>query len=420
MTLALNVNYVDVPERRVLFVEPSQARATASTTSSACRKPSSTTTSATSRTRYDFDSVRVGIQPFQADFRGFLFNDQQLGIRLFGNRDNNRFQYNLAAFWRLEKDTNSGLNAVLQTPRDDWLFDRQRLPPGFPDPGADQPGHASPATCNREARRHRDRRQRLPGAPGAARHAARARLRRGLPRLQRRRAHRPDQPDRQRLCRARRGPEQLLHRPQGRHPRLLRRRRAQLRHGLDALPPLGRSRRAATAIRSTTPKAASTRCSRTRSSPAPTPATGSARPSRSPAAGGRSRSTAATASSTRCARRRSRASRTSTTRALMLLGAGADFDLTPELRAVGQRQPPVVREHRHAAGAARRRLDPARRSAGTCRRRRSGGRRRRRTSSFRLSAATLLAGRGLPRPVRQQPTATSAYYSVLANAILSY
>jgi hypothetical protein len=66
--------------------------------------------------------VRVGIQPFQADFRGFLFNDQQLGVRLFGNRDNNRFQYNLAAFWRLEKDTNSGLNAVLQRPRDDWLF----------------------------------------------------------------------------------------------------------------------------------------------------------------------------------------------------------------------------------------------------------------------------------------------------------
>jgi hypothetical protein len=72
--------------------------------------------------RYDFDSVRVGIQPFQSDFRGFLFNDEQLGVRLFGNRDDNRFQYNLAAFWRLEKDTNSGLNAILQRPRDDWVF----------------------------------------------------------------------------------------------------------------------------------------------------------------------------------------------------------------------------------------------------------------------------------------------------------
>ena len=112
LTLALNVNYVDVPERRVLFVEPSQGEPTASTTSSACRKPSSTTTSATSPTATTSTRVRVGIQPFQSDFRGFLFNDQQLGVRLFGNRDNNRFQYNLAAFWRLEKDTNCGLNDI--------------------------------------------------------------------------------------------------------------------------------------------------------------------------------------------------------------------------------------------------------------------------------------------------------------------
>ncbi|MDB5705925.1 MAG: hypothetical protein JWN66_3041 [Sphingomonas bacterium] len=72
--------------------------------------------------RYDFESIRVGIQPFQSDFRGFLFNDQQLGVRFFGNRDDNRFQFNLAAFWRLEKDTNSGLNSVIQRPRDDWVF----------------------------------------------------------------------------------------------------------------------------------------------------------------------------------------------------------------------------------------------------------------------------------------------------------
>lgn len=120
-TLALNVNYVDVPERRVLFVEPS--------------KPSHRTDHFLGvqelfidyhfrnvSDRYDFDSVRVGIQPFQADFRGFLFQDQQLGIRFFGNRDNNRVQYNFGGFWRLEKDTNSGLNAILQRPRDDFVF----------------------------------------------------------------------------------------------------------------------------------------------------------------------------------------------------------------------------------------------------------------------------------------------------------
>jgi len=59
---------------------------------------------------YDFDSLRVGIQPFSSDFRGFLFQDNQLGIRWFGTRANNRYQYNVAYFRRIEKDTNSGLN----------------------------------------------------------------------------------------------------------------------------------------------------------------------------------------------------------------------------------------------------------------------------------------------------------------------
>lgn len=72
--------------------------------------------------RYDFDSVRVGIQPFNADFRGFLFQDSPFGVRLFGTRHNNIFQYNLAWFRRLEKDTNSGLNDVGVRMRDDDLF----------------------------------------------------------------------------------------------------------------------------------------------------------------------------------------------------------------------------------------------------------------------------------------------------------
>ncbi len=62
--------------------------------------------------RFDFDSVRIGIQPFSTDFRGFLFQDNQLGARLFGTRDNNLVQYNLAYFRCIEKDTNSGLNDV--------------------------------------------------------------------------------------------------------------------------------------------------------------------------------------------------------------------------------------------------------------------------------------------------------------------
>jgi hypothetical protein len=59
---------------------------------------------------YDFVSVRAGIQPFNSDFRGFLFTDTNLGARLFGSYQSNRDQFNLAFFDRLEKDTNSGLN----------------------------------------------------------------------------------------------------------------------------------------------------------------------------------------------------------------------------------------------------------------------------------------------------------------------
>ena len=121
VALAFNFNYVDVPERRVLNVEPSKPSHRADGFVGVqelfvdyhIRNVSD---------RYDFDSVRVGIQPFQADFRGFLFNDNQLGVRVFGNRDGNRWQYNLAAFWRLEKDTNSGLNSVTSRPRDDFVF----------------------------------------------------------------------------------------------------------------------------------------------------------------------------------------------------------------------------------------------------------------------------------------------------------
>lgn len=72
--------------------------------------------------RFDFDSFRIGIQPFSSDFRGFLFQDNQLMLRYFGNRDNNRWQFNLAYFRRLEKDTNSGLNDVSEPLRDDDTF----------------------------------------------------------------------------------------------------------------------------------------------------------------------------------------------------------------------------------------------------------------------------------------------------------
>jgi hypothetical protein len=61
---------------------------------------------------FDTSSMRVGIQKFTSDFRGFIFDDTNLGMRMFGNFASNRWQYNLAYFNMIEKDTNSALNAI--------------------------------------------------------------------------------------------------------------------------------------------------------------------------------------------------------------------------------------------------------------------------------------------------------------------
>ncbi len=99
---------------------------------------------------YDFDSLRVGIQPFISDFRGFVFQDVPFGVRLFGNRDNNFWQYNVGYFRRMEKDTNSGLNDFSQKMRRDHLFVANAYHQDFP-----VIGHTTQATIihnvNRES-----------------------------------------------------------------------------------------------------------------------------------------------------------------------------------------------------------------------------------------------------------------------------
>ncbi|HYJ46273.1 MAG TPA: carboxypeptidase-like regulatory domain-containing protein [Pyrinomonadaceae bacterium] len=72
---------------------------------------------ANTNANYDFISLRAGIQPFVSDFRGFIYSDNNLGARLFGAFANNRYQFNLAYFHQLEKDTNSGLNRFDQRPQ---------------------------------------------------------------------------------------------------------------------------------------------------------------------------------------------------------------------------------------------------------------------------------------------------------------
>ncbi|MGZ8282242.1 MAG: hypothetical protein ACXWUN_04725 [Allosphingosinicella sp.] len=131
VTLAAQANYVDVPERRILDVRPSVGSNRFDEALGVQEAFIDYHLLHTSY-RYDFYSLRLGIQTFNLDFRGFLFQDQQLGFRLFGNRDNNRFQFNFAAIWRLEKDTNSGLNNLFQRPRDDWILHANIYRQDFP------------------------------------------------------------------------------------------------------------------------------------------------------------------------------------------------------------------------------------------------------------------------------------------------
>ena len=135
VSLAYNYNYADVGERRILSVRPSAPTHRSDAFLSVQELFVDYHLRDVSE-RYDFDSVRVGIQPFNVDFRGFLFTDSNLGIRLFGNRDDNRWQYNIAVFARLEKDSNSGLNDISQGIRKSYVaaanLYRQDMPfPGF-------------------------------------------------------------------------------------------------------------------------------------------------------------------------------------------------------------------------------------------------------------------------------------------------
>jgi len=150
LTVAYNYNRVDVEENGVLNSDPRRGNV---------RKDSHVGIQElfwdkhlrNVSDRYDFDSLRIGIQPFNADFRGFLFQDQQFGIRLFGNRDNNFLQYNLAWFRRIEKEINSGLNDVTESLRDDDVFIANVYKQDFP-----VLGHVSQATIIHNRNREGD------------------------------------------------------------------------------------------------------------------------------------------------------------------------------------------------------------------------------------------------------------------------
>ncbi len=113
VTPVFNVNFLDLRERNNLNIS---ARRTTNRTDRqfALQELSLEKKLFDLSDYYDFVSLRAGIMRFGSDFRGFIFNENNLGVRLFGNLASNRYQFNAAYFGLLEKDTNSELNTLFQ------------------------------------------------------------------------------------------------------------------------------------------------------------------------------------------------------------------------------------------------------------------------------------------------------------------
>jgi hypothetical protein len=109
ITQIFNVNHFVVDELGV--VNPDVRKGTARTrTDYALEEWFFETKLADLSPNYDFASVRAGSQLFVSDFRGFIFSDTNRMVRLFGNRNANRDQFNVVFVDQTEKDTNSFLN----------------------------------------------------------------------------------------------------------------------------------------------------------------------------------------------------------------------------------------------------------------------------------------------------------------------
>jgi hypothetical protein len=110
-TVIGNLNYLKTRENNVVHIDPREGP-TRRRQDAALQEAFGEVKLADLSPRFDVLSLRAGIQPFVSDFRGFVYRDVNLGGRLFGNADTNRWSYNLAVFDQLEKDTNSELNTL--------------------------------------------------------------------------------------------------------------------------------------------------------------------------------------------------------------------------------------------------------------------------------------------------------------------
>ena len=91
MTPVFSLNYVSTGERNGLVVTPEEGP-TRRRQFLALQEAFGEVKAANVGEYFDFISIRGGIQPFNSDFRGFLFRDTNLGVRAFGTWGRNRNQ----------------------------------------------------------------------------------------------------------------------------------------------------------------------------------------------------------------------------------------------------------------------------------------------------------------------------------------
>jgi hypothetical protein len=125
ITPEVNVNFLDVQETGIVNIDPRKGT-TRLDDHAGLQEAFVEVKLKDLSDAYDFVSLRTGIQGFNSDFRGFIFSDNEPGARIFGNLDSNRYQYNLAYFAMLNKDTNSGLNTFAYRQQQVWVANLYR------------------------------------------------------------------------------------------------------------------------------------------------------------------------------------------------------------------------------------------------------------------------------------------------------
>jgi hypothetical protein len=114
VTPAFNVNYVNTQEQGIINIDPRRGTNRFDTKSASLQEAFVEFKVKDLSPNYDVLFLRLGIQQFTSDFRGFLYVEEQPGVRIFGNLHANKWEYNLAYFHHLKKDVNSGLNEFRQ------------------------------------------------------------------------------------------------------------------------------------------------------------------------------------------------------------------------------------------------------------------------------------------------------------------